>query len=201
MNDPRVTECLLDWRNSRLLEAETIGSRILISGRRRLWNPRRIKPDTVVVHYISAVNIDPRLPFDEDLILKIFCDLGVSSHYLVGRDGAVLRLVPENCKAWHCGGSVMPSPDNRRMVNDFSIGIELAATAESGFTDEQYETLRILAAGLEERYGSLAWCGHEDIAGTRAVELGLRTAAKTDPGPLFDWGRIGRRKSGAINTV
>jgi len=36
----------------------------------------------------------------------------------------------------------------------------------------------------------MVYVGHEDIAGERAVKLGLRKDIKTDPGNNFDWGKF-----------
>jgi N-acetyl-anhydromuramyl-L-alanine amidase AmpD len=33
----------------------------------------------------------------------------------------------------------------------------------------------------------MIYVGHDQIAGERAVAMGLRKEPKTDPGPLFDW--------------
>ncbi|MBD3240894.1 MAG: hypothetical protein GF331_09935, partial [Chitinivibrionales bacterium] len=186
-----IAECLLSEDNRCPLGNATLGERVRAGGADRLWELRPRPVDTVVVHYISAVDIEPSRPYDRDLILGIFCTYGVSSHYLVERDGAVMRLVPESAKAWHCGGSVMPEPDERTGVNDFSIGIELVATHDSGFTDAQYGALVHLCGDIGARWTSpLRIVGHEHIAGCRAVARGLREEAKCDPGPRFDWGRF-----------
>jgi N-acetyl-anhydromuramyl-L-alanine amidase AmpD len=161
------------------------------SGKEHLWENRACghgEVDTVVIHYISAVNVDPRRPYDLGLILKIFCDFGVSSHYLITRRGRILRLVPEEMKAWHTGPSVMPAPDNRTGVNEFSIGIELMATEDSGFAKSQYISLISLCHDIEKRHGrEMIYVGHDGIAGERAVAMGLRKEPKIDPGPLFNW--------------
>jgi AmpD protein len=105
--------------------------------------------------------------------------------------GKIFRLVPEDKKAWHCGKSVMPEPDNRQGVNDFSIGIELVGTADSGFSSLQYEALRALCLDIEGRHGrKMAYVGHDQVAGERAVAMGLRDEPKVDPGPVFDWERF-----------
>lgn len=144
--------------------------------------------DTVVIHYSSAINVAPKTPFDLERVLKIFRDYGVSSHYLLTRRGVIHRLVPEEKKAWHAGPSIMPEPDNRTGVNDFSIGIELLATEKSGFTQWQYSALKFLCADIQLRHGRrMKFVGHDEIAGDRAVKMGLRKEAKIDPGPLFDW--------------
>jgi N-acetyl-anhydromuramyl-L-alanine amidase AmpD len=102
----------------------------------------------------------------------------------------VRQLAPEGKKAWHCGGSIMPSPDLRQGVNDFSIGIELAATENSGYTAEQYESCAMLCHEIEGRYGIMKYVGHQDVAGPLAVSMGLRQEIKTDPGFLFDWDKF-----------
>lgn len=148
------------------------------------------KIDTVVVHYMSAINVNPRQWADPKLSMDILKRYHVSAHYVVDRSGTVYRLVSEKNVAWHAGGSIMPSPDNRRNVNSFSIGIELIATDKSGFTDAQYKSLAYLIKGIESRYPIKHIVGHDDIAGNRAIGLGLRKDLKEDPGPLFNWARL-----------
>ena len=185
----KIYECLLDNNNDIVIGNDTLGGMIASSGKRHLWEERKGgEVDTIVIHYMSAVNIDKDNPYDISRLLKIFCDFGVSSHYLVTRRGKVYRLVPEEAKAWHAGPSVMPAPDNRTGVNEFSIGIELMATESSGFTKSQYISLIHLCQDIEKRYGrKMIYVGHDQIAGERAVAMGLRKEPKTDPGPLFDW--------------
>jgi len=188
----RIYDCILDDGNDFAVGASTVGGLIASSGKRHLWVERAGgQVDTVVVHYMSAVNIDPERPYDLGRLLGIFCEYGVSSHYLITRRGKVYRLVPEEAKAWHAGLSIMPEPDNREGVNEFSVGIELAATADSGFTESQYGALCRLCRDIERRHGRrMAYVGHDQIAGARAVAMGIRADAKPDPGPLFDWKRF-----------
>ena len=185
----KIYECLIDNNNDIVIGGDTLGGMIASSGKRCLWEQRKGgEVDTIVIHYMSAVNIDKDNPYDIAQLLKIFRDFGVSSHYLITRRGKVYRLVPEEAKAWHAGPSVMPAPDNRTGVNEFSIGIELMATESSGFTKSQYISLIHLCQDIEKRYGrKMTYVGHDQIAGERAVAMGLRKEPKTDPGPLFDW--------------
>jgi N-acetyl-anhydromuramyl-L-alanine amidase AmpD len=189
-----IKECLLCDENNYPVDTATIGSLIASSGQKHLWNERACGAggiDTVVVHYMSATAVSPGDPYNFTRLLKIFCDYGVSSHYLINRDGEVYRLVPEEMKAWHAGPSIMPVPDDRTGVNEFSIGIELAATESSGFADAQYEALGGLCVDIEKRYHKkMTRVGHDMVAGERAVALGLRKEPKVDPGPLFDWPRL-----------
>lgn len=185
-----IHEMLLEKSNRADADGETVASLLLASGKDHLWNerPASTKVDVLVIHYISAAESDP---FRVASILRLFCGLGVSAHYLVDRLGTVFRLVPEEKRAWHCGGSIMPEPDGRTNVNDFSIGIEVVATHTSGFTEPQYASLVSLVEETAAQAGRrLHMVGHEEIAGERAVRLGLRDFAKIDPGPLFDWERL-----------
>ncbi len=188
----RIHKLFLESSNRTLCCGETIGRIISSTGRDRLWSERKSKViDVVVIHYMSAVEIFPDSPYSIENIIPIFARYGVSSHFLITRSGKIIQLVPENEKAWHCGGSVMPPPDNRQNVNEFSIGIELLATAGSGFTASQYFSLGKLCCYIERLIGSkMTYVGHDQIAGERAVEMGLRDDRKTDPGPLFDWKRL-----------
>lgn len=185
----QYTDVLLESSTTLPMGNKTIGEMVSASGHEALWSDRTVAvPDVTVIHYSSAVQRNPDTPFAIEEVLSLFCEYGVSSHFLIDREGALFRLVPVGKKAWHCGGSIMPEPDNRRGVNDFSVGIELLATAESGFTVEQYDTLTELCIGNERMFGlTMTYVGHETIAGARAVALGLRTDEKTDPGPRFEW--------------
>lgn len=188
-----ITPCLLDKNNPRIVEGLPIGEWVMIKGKAQLWNDRPADAaiDTVVLHYTSAINVLRRDPFNIDMILKIFCDFAVSSHYLIGRDGDVMQLAPDEARAWHCGGSIMPCPDLRTDINNFSIGIELVATHQSGYSEEQYGSLAALCVSLHRRFpGMVNAVGHEHIAGNDTVARRLRPAAKSDPGPLFDWARF-----------
>jgi N-acetyl-anhydromuramyl-L-alanine amidase AmpD len=182
----------LDCTNPVLHNGISIGEAIRKSGKLCLWGDRSADTiDVIVVHYISAVNVNKHTPYELSDILEIFVDYGVSSHYLISRTGEIVNLVPEEKKAWHCGPSMMPPPDNRKNVNDFSIGIELVGTETSGFTKTQYEALCWLCSQIEVKYTRrFTYVGHEHIAGIETVKAGLRSVAKTDPGPLFDWDRF-----------
>jgi N-acetyl-anhydromuramyl-L-alanine amidase AmpD len=197
MDTIKIIPCFLDIQNSTSIDGATVSVMLKDLGRQNLWDERPSPViDTIVIHYISACDADVSRPFDLGLILKIFCEKAVSSHYLIQRDGTIYRLVPDDKRAWHCGGSIMPPPDNRTGVNDFSIGIELVATHDSGFTGLQYASLAGLRMDIEKRVGRRCACvGHQDIAGADAVRLGLRTDKKPDPGPLFNWALAGEQRT------
>ena len=102
--------------------------------------------------------------------------LQVSSHFLIGRSGALDQFVGCELRAWHAGASQWR---DRVRCNDFSIGIELEGTEDSGYTDAQYAELARLTFEIRERYAIADIAAHSEIAPGR----------KTDPGPSFDWVR------------
>nr|WP_295371851.1 N-acetylmuramoyl-L-alanine amidase [uncultured Sphingosinicella sp.] len=109
----------------------------------------------------------------------------VSCHYLVSEDGQILRMVPEEKRAWHAGRSYWRGITD---VNSASIGIEIVNPGhEFGyrpFPEEQIDALVPLVADIVERHkitrGNIV--GHSDVAPTR----------KQDPGELFPWHRLAK---------
>ncbi len=105
----------------------------------------------------------------------------VSSHLLIRRDGALVQYVPLHRRAWHAGASCFAG---RERCNDFSIGIELEGTDEKPYEAVQYRQLAAVIAALETAFPGVTrdrLAGHSDIAPNR----------KTDPGPGFQWARLG----------
>ncbi|MFP6809396.1 MAG: 1,6-anhydro-N-acetylmuramyl-L-alanine amidase AmpD [Pseudomonadales bacterium] len=141
----------------------------------------------IVIHNISL----PAGHFGTDYVTKFFCDeldvhahpdftdlegIRVSSHLYIRRDGTLTQFVAFNERAWHAGES---SFDGQNACNDFSIGIELEGTDDSGFQDGQYQRLASVCKVLIQTYNipSSNIVGHSDIAPGR----------KTDPGAQFNW--------------
>ena len=124
---------------------------------------RLSKVDTIIIHYISAVNIDKEHPFHDKKILSLLTKpipkgdgtfVKVSAHYYISRSGYIYRLINEDHVAWHAGLSEMPRTGRsiRGSVNDFSIGIELAGGNWTNFTNEQYESLICLVKDIKNRH-------------------------------------------------
>ncbi|MDX1996962.1 MAG: 1,6-anhydro-N-acetylmuramyl-L-alanine amidase AmpD [Thermoanaerobaculia bacterium] len=169
----------------------------LVDGARQVTSPHQDgRPswatiDLVVLHGISLPPGDFGGPFIEDLFLgrldptvhPFFAGISglrVSAHFLIRRDGKLVQFVPVHRRAWHAG---LSSYQGRGDVNSFSVGIELEGTDTVPYEDVQYDVLQALLAQLVSAYPGLAVTGHEHIAPGR----------KTDPGPVFDWQRIGVR--------
>lgn len=150
-----------------------IQSRLLRFGFRVPPTPRSV--DTIVLH--SSYNALGGDVYSVDRTIEEYEQYGVGAHYLIDRSGAVLRLVEEANIAYHAGSSKMP--DGRKNVNDFSIGIEMIATEDSGYTEKQYAAVNALIADIESRHKIKSVVGHGDIAPGR----------KTDPWK-FDWKKL-----------
>ena len=146
----------------------------------------------IVIHGISL----PPMEFGGGYIQQFFCnqldgnaheyfpsicEMKVSAHCLIERDGNIIQFVSFLERAWHAGASIWRGKQD---CNDFSIGIEMEGSDDINYANEQYLELNRLVACLLARYPSIdgdAICGHSDIAPGR----------KTDPGPAFDWQKLG----------
>jgi N-acetyl-anhydromuramoyl-L-alanine amidase len=101
----------------------------------------------------------------------------VSAHCFVDRLGKISQLVPFSKRAWHAG---LSSYQGVNRCNDYSIGIELEGTDDSGYSDLQYRSLLELTRFLMQQFPLITLSrivGHNDIAPGR----------KTDPGVGFNW--------------
>lgn len=107
----------------------------------------------------------------------------VSAHYLIGEDGHVWNLVPEDERAWHAGAGRWRGLDD---INSRSIGIELQNPGHGhgyrAFTEPQLAALIALCQGILGRHAIAPRdvIAHSDLAPTR----------KRDPGELFPWDRL-----------
>jgi AmpD protein len=147
--------------------------------------------DLIVLHNISlppakfednwvAALFTNTLPADADPYFETICQLQVSSHLYIRRDGQLFQFVPFHQRAWHAGVSCY---QDKTACNDFSIGIELEGTDDTAYEDIQYSVLAKVLEALTATYHELKKeriAGHCDIAPGR----------KTDPGASFDWIRL-----------
>lgn len=105
---------------------------------------------------------------------------GVSCHYLVEEDGAIIQMVPENLRAWHAGVSSWKGETD---TNSRSVGIEIQNPGHNlgyrAFPDRQMQAVAALCADILSRHAipSSHVLAHSDVAPGR----------KIDPGELFDW--------------
>jgi N-acetylmuramoyl-L-alanine amidase len=109
----------------------------------------------------------------------------VSAHYVVTEDGKIIRMVPEDKRAWHAGLAHWRGVSD---VNSASIGIEIVNPGHEWgyrpFPETQMSALIPLINEIVQRYritrGNIV--GHSDVAPAR----------KQDPGELFPWGVLAR---------
>jgi hypothetical protein len=133
------------------------------------------KIDTVIVH--SSYNALGGDEYDIDMLLKEYKNYGVAPHYVVNRKGNIIRLVEDKNIAYHAGES--KTPDGRKGVNNFSIGIEMVNTKSDKYTDAQYRSLKYLISYLKDKYSIKYTLGHKDISPGR----------KDDPWN-FEWEKV-----------
>lgn len=142
---------------------------------------RTLPISMVVIHYTEMK--------PAETALARMCDpaSSVSAHYCITEEGEVIRLVPEDRRAWHAGASYWRGiPD----VNSASIGIELDhpghALGYRGFAEAQIDALIPLLARIVRAYDipRANVVGHSDVAPMR----------KVDPGELFPWDRLAQAK-------
>jgi N-acetyl-anhydromuramyl-L-alanine amidase AmpD len=145
------------------------------------FNARALPVSMIVLHYTGMQDGASAIARLRDP------DAGVSSHYLIDEDGTIVRLVAEDKRAWHAGSSHWRGVTD---VNSASVGIEIVNPGHEWgyrpFTPEQMSSLLPLVAEIKDRYeitrGNIV--GHSDVAPAR----------KRDPGELFPWHELARRR-------
>ena len=135
----------------------------------------------IVLHYTG-------MPDGEGALNRLTSpDSRVSAHYLVMEDGEVIQMVDEEKRAWHSGRSYWRGITD---INSASVGIEIVNPGhEFGyrpFPDEQIASVIPLVSDIKERHGIGRGnvVGHSDVAPAR----------KEDPGELFPWAALAKRR-------
>ena len=145
------------------------------------FDERSLPVSMIVLHYTGMVDAASAIARLASPAAKVSC------HYLVAEDGQLVRMVPEDKRAWHAGNSYWRGVTD---VNSASVGIEIVNPGhEFGyrpFPDEQIAALIPLVAAIKDRHGISRGniVGHSDIAPAR----------KVDPGELFPWEALARRR-------
>ena len=139
--------------------------------------------DMLILHYTGMQTPQEAIDRLRDPLAK------VSSHYVVDEDGAILRLVPEDRRAWHAGVSFWRG---HTVLNGRSIGIEIVNPGhEWGY--REFPALQMaavcdlcLAILSRHRIPARNVVAHSDVAPDR----------KEDPGEKFDWAGLARNGVG-----
>jgi hypothetical protein len=184
---------------------------------------RNIKVEGLGVHFTSGISedVEPSNPFDMQVVWNMLHDLNLpksgrkfypncagigrlyaSYNLLIGREpGEEWILVPFEKETYHAGVSLH---QNRTDCNKFMTGAALIGTAESGFSDWQYERLALRAAEHRLKYGFPVSniVGHDRLRHNAKLagmthDDGRIPADKFDPsgkadgtGKNFDWPRF-----------
>jgi N-acetylmuramoyl-L-alanine amidase len=145
------------------------------------FDERQLPVSMIVLHYTG-------MPDAEGALNRLRSpDAKVSAHYLVDEAGEVFQLVDEEKRAWHSGRSYWRGITD---VNSASVGIEIVNPGhEFGyrpFPDEQIASVIPLVADIKDRHGIGRGnvVGHSDVAPAR----------KEDPGELFPWWELAKRR-------
>lgn len=131
---------------------------------------KRTKPITcIIIHDTGGDTLEGTLQWFLNPKAK------VSAHYVIGKDGTIIRCVRDDERAWHAGESEL---FGQRDVNDFSIGIELVGVGDV-YSNVQMASLAELVSVLCKKYSIPLnrIVGHCHIAPGR----------KVDPSNKFDW--------------
>jgi N-acetylmuramoyl-L-alanine amidase len=88
----------------------------------------------IVVHSTAQHSLEGTIKVFQDPLSK------VSAHFVVGKDGTVVQMVPLTQRAWHAGVSEF---DGVPGVNDYSIGIEISNlnNGKDPYTEAQYRAI------------------------------------------------------------
>jgi len=165
------------------------------------------KVDGIVVHHFSCMNVDPENQFSISACWQLMVDLNlpkekrlhflkdkrsrdgrsyVSAHCFIDREGQIYKLVDFGYRANHAGASIMNTQPH---CNGFTIGVEMIGTANSGFTENQYDALSTLSCELMSEHGfdvdSIQ--GHDEVR-SNAIE------DWEGDNPIINWYRDGEKK-------
>src|SRR5581483_7078893 len=109
-----------------------------------------------------------------------------AANYVVGRDGRIAHMVPDDEIAWHAGNGY---------VNAHSLGIEHEGftNVDGTLTDPEYRASAQLVASLTRRYripvDRRHIIGHDQVPDPFHAGRFGGWAHHTDPGAYFDWSR------------
>lgn len=137
------------------------------------------KPNYVIIHHTAQDSTA------QTLRTFTLPRTGVSSHYVIGRDGKVYQMLSDHYRAHHAGISKW---GNTSDLNSSSIGIELDNNGREPFAEPQMESLIKVLGMLKKTHGipDANFIGHSDIAPSR----------KVDPNPTFPWKRLAEKGFG-----
>ncbi len=151
-------------------------------------NIRKEAVQQLVLHTTGGPDCNPSRSFrggSLDTIVAHFLknQQNISIHYVIDRDGKIVRMVPESMVAYHVLGH-----------NENSIGIELINNGDGKdpFPDAQIISLNTLLQDILYRY-KLAYSNiksHSELDDSYLNCNGKKIKRKQDPGPFFPWVKV-----------
>lgn len=198
---PTITPKLRRKQRRRLLLWSGIGVAsliVLLFVLRLRRPPAPLPPLPLAYAYIPSPNVDAR-PLDmpvscivlhatvmtkvEDTV-KAFLDpkRKISAHFVIGKQGEVIQMVPVELRAWHAGISQL---DGMEHVNDYSVGIEMVNRndGKDPYTEAQMLAVAGIIRFVRSRYAI------PDARLVSHAEIALPSGRKNDP-TGFDFARI-----------
>lgn len=143
------------------------------------WEEREGAPIEMLILHCSA-----HAPAE---MIGVLTERKLSAHYIIGTDGQILQLIPEEKRAWHAGVSYWRG---KKMLNRYSIGIELSSPSmgQAAYPAAQIKALCTLCRQIMARYNIKPQnvLAHSDVAPTR----------KPDPGMAFPWQQLAAKGIG-----
>lgn len=143
------------------------------------WDERPQNIDSLVLHCSAH---------QPEEMIKVLSAEKLSTHYIIGSNGQVFQLVPEEKRAWHAGVSCWRGVEN---LNHRSIGIELSSPSmgQDFYPAKQIESLVSLCKDILRRNPAIESqniVAHSDVAPPR----------KPDPGVAFPWQKLAEKGIG-----
>ena len=166
----------------------------------------RPNPDTIIIHFTDGHTLEAAV--------DTLCDVQkeVSAHLVVGRDGALVQLLPFDQIAWHAGQS---SWGDRTQFNQYALGIEVQNAgrlqlkngrfvSSLGYEYPRYEVCQAVhrnqvSPSYWHTYSTVQLAVVERACRTLVETYGIRhilgheeiaPQRKIDPGPAFPLDRL-----------
>jgi N-acetyl-anhydromuramyl-L-alanine amidase AmpD len=159
------------------------------------FNARSEAVSLIIVHHTGGDDITPTL--------NTFLS-GNSAHYVIDKDGQIVKMVQDVMAANHAGRPGRSRWAGVVNLNKLSIGIEIvnrtnsATRVQDPFREEQYTALIALLKRIRTGFPGIpadGIVGHSDVATDTSGKLGRKSGC---PGMRFEWDRLEREGLGIV---
>jgi N-acetyl-anhydromuramyl-L-alanine amidase AmpD len=163
----------------------------------QIARPAGVDPTLIIVHHTGSARAGTAMNGPLSSLMNAAAANRAGAHYIIDREGAIVKLAHESRDANQAGKSHWGGQDS---VGAFSIGIEIVHSNNGpngeeeqyveDFTSEQYDSLLLLLTDITQAFDIAPHrvVGHSDVGlNTAGTRLGRKS---TDPGRLFDWVKL-----------